>query len=192
MIPFTLPDFTDHEEMECFVDALREERDRLSWFIGAIADRHCVDRPAGGRPAPNEYTTSKLAYRIHEKAGFVSECRNNWKFYHDIIERVPESVSWRECADARRRSGWRPGVIPTAEQQRNALGFLIEAESGHIAEAKDPRPHWRRRLDRACELLSAIEGDAETPALVRLAIRTLLGQVTVRPLTKRRFSRPWG
>jgi len=170
---FIIPDFSNHEEMECFVDELRSERDERTWAIGALADRYCIDRPLGGKPSPQDYTTAKLAHRIGEKPGFVSECRNNWRFWFTILEDIPESASWRQCADARRNSGWRPGEDVTQEYLRRALKALV-AVVGTIPRPPDTRPSWMRQLERAAGLLAKVAADPETPELVRLAARTLI------------------
>jgi len=143
----TLPDYQTFDEAESDVAEARFERDRYSWFIGAWACRYCVERPVGGRPGPDDYTTAKLAGRIGELPHVVGEWRNNYFFWQSLFERIPDNASWRNCADSRRRCGWRPGKPITEEHEEHAIKFLLE-KTDWIPE-RDARPLWAREIERA-------------------------------------------
>jgi len=175
-----IPDLKTFDERMAYYADVRVERDMRTWILGYGAYQMCMERPAGGRPAQDDFTIAKFAALLGEKPGPVGEYRNNYIFWQDDFDAIPENASWRQCADARRRSGWRPGADITPDHIRHAIEFLTKAVDGGLARPPDPRPAWQRRLARACDLLSAIARDPELPPLVGLAIRTLLGQVLER------------
>jgi hypothetical protein len=151
----------------------RQVRDDRSWYIGAWATRYCIDRPAGGRPAPEDYTVAKLAAALGELPSAVGEWRNNYHFWERLFESLPENASWRNCAQARRDSGWRPGAPIMREHQRHALDFLLEKTDSPYPPP-DTRPPWARKLERAVAMLTAIADDPDMPELIRLSVRTFL------------------
>lgn len=172
-----IPDLKTFDERMTYYADVRVERDLRTWILGYGAYQLCVERPAGGRPAPTDFTIAKFAAMLGEKVGPVGEYRNNYIFWQDDFDAIPENASWRQCADARRRSGWRPGADITPDHVRHALQFLTKAVDEGESRPPDPRPTWRRRLDRAVEILAGVAADRETPPLVALAVRTLIGQV---------------
>ena len=173
-----VPDFDSYDEWIAYMADQRYERDQRTWIIGRGAYEKCVVRPNGGKPGPDEFTLAKFARVLNEEPSVIGEWRNNYQFWIGHFPAIPENASWRQCADARRRSGWRPGAEITPDYIQHALQFLTKAvDEGGTLHPPDPRPAWRRRLDRACELLSAIAQDPELPPLVALAIRTLLQQI---------------
>ena len=173
-----LPYFDTFDEWLSYGAELRQERDRQSFLLGRVAYHICVERPKGGRPEPEDFTTAKFAHMLNEEPSVISELRNNWHFWNSRLDEIPANASWRHCAECRRRSGWRPGEPITPKHRDIAMAFLLAKTDKAEPLPKDPRPSWRRRLDRACELLAGIAADPETPALVALAIRTLVRQVT--------------
>ena len=172
-----VPKFSSFDEWIAYMADLRAERDVRSWILGQGADEKCSVRPNGGKPGPEEFTIARFAHALNEEPSVVGEWRNNYHFWAENFESIPENASWRQCADARRRSGWRPGGKITHTHIIHALKFLMKAVDEGAPHIPDLRPSWRRRLARACDLLSAIAADPELPPLIGLAIRTLLSQV---------------
>ena len=164
------------DEIVTFGLDLRADRDERTWALGALAAYACPENPDGGRPAngSKEHTLSALARALREQPAAMSAWYWNYKFWGDRWKLSPD-VSWRQFSEARRRCGWRPGVEITDLHRQRAEQLL--AAMDEPTRPPDPRPAWRRRLDRACDILAAIAADPETPALVALAVRTLIGQV---------------
>ena len=174
-----IPDLQTFDERMAYYADIRVERDIKTWILGKGAYDECPENPNGGRPAPTDFTLAKFAAILGEKPGPVREYRNNYAFWKFEFESIPENASWRQCADARRASGWRPGMEVTDLHIKHAVEFLCKKVDLITTFPPDPRPAWRRKLDRACEMLTGIAADPETPALVALAIRTLVMQVTI-------------
>ena len=172
-----IPELKTFDERMAYYADVRTERDAHTWRLGYGAFTECPERPNGGRPAPTDFTIAKFAAMLGEKSGPVGEYRNNFAFWKNCFSHIPENASWRQCADARRASGWRPGMVVTAVHLKHALEILNEKVDRSEAIPPDTRPAWRRRLDRAVEILAGVAADPETPALVALAVRTLLGQI---------------
>src|SRR3990167_3150785 len=159
---------------------LREQRDALSFGLGDMALAVCGGRnPDGGRPGKETHTLSEYARAIREDRARLSGLVANSEFW-PTAERadLPPNVSWYHLSEARRRSGWRPGQMITEKQKEFALQIVnAYAEEPGTKRPPDPRPAWRRKLDRAVDILAGVAADPETPPLVALAIRTLIGQV---------------
>ena len=164
-----------HELVTLGVD-MRSERDKYTWEIGKLADAVCTPKP--GRPAngSESKTITAFANDIMEDRAVISALLSNYRFWPATTrERYPD-ISWRRFSEARRRSGHRGLEPPTEVELRRALEF-IKKWDGETPHSPDPRPAWRRRLDRAVDILAGVAADPETPALVALAVRTLIGQV---------------
>ena len=172
-----IPDLKTFDERMAYYAEARTDRDRWSWVLGFGAFSECSVRPNGGKPGPEDFTLAKFARALNEEPSVIGEWRNNYQFWIGHFPAIPENASWRQCADARRKSGWRPGADITPDHIRHALQFLTKAIDEGAPRAPDPRPAWRRKLDRAVNILAGVAADPETPALVALAVRTLIGQV---------------
>lgn len=116
------------EEIVTYAAQLREQRDRLSWELGDLALYACTPNPTGGRPfkeASRDRTISAFAEAIGEDRSVVSAWMHNAEFWPPGVRaQLPLNVSWRQCAAARRRSGWRPGNEIAAEHRHRARTLL--------------------------------------------------------------------
>lgn len=170
-----------HELVALGVD-MRAERDRYTWEIGKLADAVCTPKP--GRPAngSESKTITAFAADIMEDRSVISALLSNWRFWPATVREQYPDLSWRRFSEARRRSGHRGLEPPTEVELRRALAFIQKWDS-EAPHPPDPRPAWQRRLDRACELLTTIQADDETPVVIRFAIRTLIGQVQQKETT---------
>ena len=172
-----IPDLKTFDERMAYYADVRVERDLRTWILGCGAFMECPENPNGGRPGPSDFTIAKFSAMLGEKPGPMGEYRNNFAFWMGHFSPIPENASWRQCADARRASGWRPGMVVTPAHLKHALEILNKKVDNADPHPPDPRPAWRRKLDRAVEILAGVAADRETPALVALAVRTLLGQI---------------
>ncbi len=145
----TLPKFIhlkSWDEIIAYGGQLRQSEDECKWDLGDLAALVC--KPVIGRPVKGsedeEYTVAAFAKGIAETRSVVSELMHNAQFWSKA-ERLdlPADSSWRQAADARRRSGWRPGEPVTAEHKQHAL-HLLDLEVDQRAQRGKPS---------ACELL---------------------------------------
>lgn len=148
---YSLPDLIDKVETWDEGVALgllfREERDRMSFALGALADKLCTGKV--GRPSDDaEYKTiTAFAEEIGEQREVISQLLANYRHYQHIdAELIPAELSWRQLSQARTRSGVRTGEIPTPEQIDNTVKFLNDyARKGR----KAPPPNmWLYRLEQ--------------------------------------------
>lgn len=150
---------------------VRVERDQQTWRLGDLAAYACTapkGRPkSGGEPR----TVGAFAAAIGEKRSVVNEWVNNARFFDaDMRAELPANVSWRQCAEARRRSGWKPGQPITDEHRLAAFAHIGElADRGEIAR---PRPFdLAGSIERhRAGVLRLIEAE-DTPAQVGLALQ---------------------
>src|SRR3990167_6998256 len=172
-------DFPDIPALETFDERMayyadvRVERDLRTWILGYGAFTECQDKPAGGRPLPTDFTIAKFAAMLGEKVGPIGEYRNNYAFWlwGGAFELIPDNASWRQCADARRASGWRPGMEVTGEHIQHAVEILIQKVDNAEPRPLDTRPLWAREIERASTLLTRAASRPDMPPLVRLAVK---------------------
>jgi hypothetical protein len=110
----------------------RQERDEWSFELGDLTLFACGDATPG-RPTDErkEHTVSALAFAIGEERSVMSNLMWN-SYFWDPTERkkLPPNVSWRQCSEARRRSGWRPGMEITPKQREFAWTLVFKFADG--------------------------------------------------------------
>lgn len=139
------------DEITAYAADLRQSRDACSWALGDLALFACGQRsPVGGRPrnGSEAYTLSALAFAIGEDRPVLSALMANSEFWPPLDrESLPLNVSWRQCSEARRRSGWRPGRLRTNVQIEFARELLEKfADSPQLVTPRKPKDR-RSSLD---------------------------------------------
>ena len=105
-----------------------EERDAWSWALGELASFVRTSGVVGGRPRENERTSTLSAFAdaIGMRRESISAMCWNWEFFQSMRATLPENVTWHQLSEARRRSGWRPGMEIEDEHRQHALEFAEE------------------------------------------------------------------
>ena len=146
-----------------------EERDKWSWALGELASFVRTSKPIGGRPRKSEMlgTLSAFADDIGMRRESISAMCQNFEFYQSIRDQLPENVTWHQLSEARRRSGWRPGMEIEDEHRQHALEFAEE-----YADATPPKVKrtLADKLADECDRLESIF-NREDARLVRAGIR---------------------
>ena len=155
------------EDLICAGIAAREERDECSWRLGDLANLACTHPAQGGRPkaGEKEWTKSAFALAIGEQREVISALAANSEFFTlDMRAEVPPQVSWRMCSEARRRSGWRPGVAIEPVHRERAFKFILEfADRAYPTLSPEARARsWQERVGR---IASSIRGVLELPGV---------------------------
>ena len=144
-----------------------EDRDRLSWAIGELASFLRSSSVSGGRPTTDKKlsTLSAIADSLHMRREAVSSMCANFEFYFHVRARLPENCSWHDLSEARRDSGWRPGMDITNEHVEHALQF---AEQAADKTTSRPRRTLAASLAAERERLAALAGrDEASPSVKR-------------------------
>lgn len=116
------------EEVITAAQELRQQGDRVKWELGDLVLEKCLR--ATGRPANAEEavrTVSALAQAIGEQRSMLSHLANNSDFYPRALrKKIPPQVSWRQCAEARKLSGWKPGTPITDKHRTEAMKAITQ------------------------------------------------------------------
>lgn len=161
---------TDWESAVSMGVTFVEHRDEWSWALGELASYIRTSTLTGGRPVGGERqgTLSAFADSIGMRRESLSAMCWNFEFYAEMRDTLPENVTWHQLSEARRRSGWRPGMGITPEFQERAMQFA--------EEYADEVPPKRKRtladiLADECDRLAALADRPDMPTPVSLALR---------------------
>ena len=136
-----------------------ERRDEWSWALGELASFMRTSKPSGGRPRASDKigTLSAFADDIGLRRESLSAMCWNWEFFQDMRATLPENVTWHQLSEARRRSGWRPGMEIGAEHKERAAKFAEE-----YADEIPPR-HKRTLADTLTDERDRLQAIAARP-----------------------------
>lgn len=143
-----------YEDVIARMIEMRETRDEMSFAMGDLVLLVCVRKI--GRPADedNNKTIGALADEIGEDRPVLSALAANAEFYNPKLRlKIPPQISWRQCAKARKASGWRPGEPVTVEHRRRAMSMLFRTADNAPRSVK----HERTLVDEIDNALAALD-----------------------------------